>query len=286
MVVPFADPTIPSLLYVALLLAGTAILGALLYSVGVPLTQRTVLAMVPWMVAGSILHVFYQLGEAFGTSLYPAWIAPLFGAPAVYLTTFIGMGSIWLISTAIGVQSAAVTRDRVASYLAGTGIGVMLPLLGLLGWQAASPSIGPLRLVLPFAGLLLSLAVSFVVYILLGAWRTYIIAEARHVGGLLLFAHVFDGITTAIGVDLLGVGERSYVPRLIMDFARDLPTYQYLGAGWLFVVVKIVVAILVIVAFADYLSEHPRRGNLLFAAIIVVGLGPALNNFFLFVLGL
>lgn len=286
MVVPFADPSIPPLLHLAFLLAGTAILAALLYAVQPPLTQRTVLAMVPWVVSGTILHVFYQLGEAFAVQLYPPWAAPLFGAPAIYLTTFIGMGAIWLVATVITVQSAAVTHDRVAGYLAGTGIGVMLPLLGLLAWQATDPLVGPIRLVLPVAGLLLSLVVSFVVYILVGAWRTWIIAEARQVGGLLLFAHVFDGITTAIGVDLLGTGERSYLPRLIMDVARDLPTYETIGAGWLFVVVKTVVAVLVIVLFADYISDRPRRGNLLFAAIIVVGLGPALNNFFLFMLGL
>jgi uncharacterized membrane protein len=286
MVAPFADFAVPSTLYLAFLLAGSALLAALLYAVQPPLTQRTVLAMVPWIVSGAILHVFYQIGEAFQVQLYPRWIEPLFAAPAVYLTTFLAMGTAWLVVTVIGVESAAVTRDRVAGYLAGVGLGILIPLLGLLAWQAADPAIGPLEVVLPVAGLLLSLAVTFVVYVLLGAWRTYIIAEARHVGALLLFAHVFDGITTAIGVDLLGTGERSVLPRMIMDFARDLPIYEVLGSGWLFVVVKVLVAVLVIVVFADYLSERPRRGNLFFAAITVVGLGPALNNFFLFVLGL
>jgi len=127
--------------------------------------------------------------------------------------------------------------------------------------------------------------VTFVVYVLLGAWRTYIIAEARHVGWLVLFSHVFDGITTAIGVDLLGTTERSYLPRAIMEFAADLPTAEILGTGWLFVVVKVVVAVLVIVLFADYVSEEPERGNLLFAAVAFVGLGPAMNNFLLFLVG-
>lgn len=286
MVAPFADFAVPSMLYLAFLLAGTLLIAALLYAIQPPFTQRTVYAMVPWIVSGSILHVFYQIGDAFQVRIYPGWAEPLFAAPAVYLTTFIGMGTIWLVTSVIGVQSAAVTRDRVADYLAGTGLGVALPLLGLFGWQSMDPAIGPIQIVLPVVGLLLSLVVAFVVYILLGAWRTYILAEARQVGGLLLFAHVFDGITTAIGVDLLGTGERSYLPRLIIEFARDLPTFQYIGAGWLFVVVKILVAVLVIVLFADYLSDEPRRGNLLFAVIIAVGLGPALNNFFLFSLGL
>jgi len=286
MVVPFADFAVPPLLYLALLLSGTAILAALLYAFQPQFTQRTVLAMVPWVVVGAALHVFYQMDEVFRNGLYPGWAEPFFAAPAVYLTTFIAMGTVWLVASLLARQSASELHDRVANYLAVIGGGIMLVLLGLLGWQATAPAIGPPRLVLPVVGLLLSLAVAFVVYVLLGAWRTYVIAEARTLGGLVLFAHVFDGITTAIGVDLLGVGERSYLPRLIIDFAADLPTAPYLGTAWLFVVVKTLLAVLLVVTFADYVSDYPRRGNLLFAALAFVGLGPALNNFFLFLLGL
>jgi uncharacterized membrane protein len=286
MAAPFADFAVPPFLHLAFLLAATVILTAVLYGVKPPLTQRTVVAMVPWVVTGAILHVFHQLGEILGTAVYPAWAEPLFAAPAVYLTIYLGMGSVWLVATAIRTQSAAVTRDQVARYLAGSGFGVMLPVLLLYAYHATNPIFGPLEIVLPVAGLLLSLALAFVVYILLGTWRTYVLAEARHVGGLVIFAHTFDGITTAIGYDLLGATERSYLPRLILQFARDLPTYDAIGAGWLFVVVKVALAVGLVTLFADYVGDHPRRGNLLFAVVAFVGLGPALNNFFLFLLGL
>jgi uncharacterized membrane protein len=285
MVVPFADFAIPPILHLALLLAITAIDGALLYTFQPQLTQRTVLAMIPWVIVGALLHVFYQLDQVFLEDLLPGRVEPFLAAPAVYLTTFVCMATVWLVTATVVRQSTAEKHDRVANYLVGIGLGVMLPLLGLLAWQATSPSITP-RLVLPIGGLLLSLGVAFVVYILLGAWRTFVLAEARQVGGLVIFAHVFDGITTAIGVDFLGVGERSYVPRQIIDFAADLPTAQYLGSGWLFIVVKTLLASVLVVMFADYISESPRRGNLLFAFLAFVGLGPALNNFFLFMLGI
>ena len=286
MVAPFSDFVVPSTLYLAVLLASTAILVALLWTIRPPLSQRTVLAMVPWVVTGAALHVFYQIGVAVGQSIYPGWAEPLFAAPAVYLTTFIAMGTVWLLAGVIGTASSSAAKSRVATYLGGIGFGVMLPLLVLLGWQGLDPATGRLRLTLPFLGLVLSMVVTFVVYVLLGAWRTYIIAEARHVGWLVLFSHVFDGITTAIGVDLLGATERSFLPRAIMDVAADLPTAETLGTGWLFVVVKVLVAVLVVVLFADYVSDEPERGNLLFAAIAFVGLGPALNNFLLFLIGI
>jgi uncharacterized membrane protein len=106
------------------------------------------------------------------------------------------------------------------------------------------------------------------------------------VGAIVLFAHLLDGISTAVGVDVLGTGERSLVPARIIEFARGLPTEPFIGAGWLFVVVKLFVAAFVVVAFADYVREEPERGTLLLAGIAAVGLGPATNNLLLFFLGL
>ncbi len=286
MVMPFSDFAVPSLLYLALLGAGTVIVVSLLYTIRPPLTQLTVLGMVPWVISGAALHAFYQLGRAVGNPLYPSWAEPLFAAPAVYLTTFILMGVVWLLASMVGTYTSSVSNPAVSGWLAGIGVGVAIPLVALLGWQGLNPATGTLRIAMPLLGLILSMVVTFVVYILLGAWRTYIIAEARHVGWLVLFSHVFDGITTAIGVDILGTSERSYLPRKIIEFGADLPVADTLGSAWLFVVVKLAVAILVIVLFADYVSDEPERGNLLFAIIAFVGLGPALNNFFLFMVGI
>lgn len=285
MVVPFSDFAVPPVLYVAVLGSMAAILIALLYTIEAPLTQRIVLSMVPWVVCGAALHVFYQLGAIRGTSLYPAWAAPLFAAPMVYVTTFVGMGLVWLGASMLGTHSSAISRDSVATYIGSIGTGIALPLLALLVWQGMDPATGTSTIVLPLLGLIASLVVSFVVYMLLGAWRTYIIAETRQVGWLVLFAHVFDGFTTAIGVDVLGTSERSYLPSAIIEFGADLPTEPYLGSAWLFVVVKMLVALLVIVLFAEYVDEHPRRGNLFFAIVAFVGLGPALNNLLLFIVG-
>ena len=165
-----------------------------------------------------------------------------------------------------------------------TGVGVLIPLLGLVVWQGRDPQLAPMEPIWPVLGLVVSIVLTFVIYIAIGAWRTYVIAQARYVGAFVLFAHTFDGVTTAIGVDVLGGGERSALPAAILDFAAGLPVADTIGTGWLFVLVKVTLASAIVVLFADYLDEEPAQANLLLAIIAIVGLGPAVNNFFLFLL--
>jgi uncharacterized membrane protein len=287
MQVPFEGFVVPSVEYSALLVVGAAVVLALLYAIQPPVTQRTVLAFVPWMISGSALHVFYQIGELYQVQLYPPVIEPFFSAPAVYLTTFVAMGAVWVLSSIVGIRSRSSVSggDKVTQYLGALGLGVMITLVGLMIWQGFDPAVGPMEPILPLVGIIVTMVATFLVYILIGTWRTHIIAQARLVGALVLFAHLLDGITTAIGADILGVTERSVLSARIMEFAADLPTAEFLGSGWLFVVVKMLLAVLIVIGFADYVHEEPTRGNLFFALIVALGIGPAMNNVFLFLLG-
>jgi uncharacterized membrane protein len=282
MVVPFSGFVVPGLIQSAALLIGTGTILVLLYALRPPLTQKIVLSFIPWIISGSILHVFWQLGNILERQLYPEPVEALFSAPAVYLTTFIVLGAVWTLSAIIVPNYDR--SDRIATYIFATGVGALIPLFGLVVWQGLDDQVAPMEPIWPVIGLVLSIVVTFVVYIAVGAWRTYVIAQARYVGALVLFAHTFDGITTAIGVDVLGGGERSAVPAAILDFAADLPVAGTIGTGWLFVVVKVMLASVTVVLFADYLDEEPAQANLLLAIIAIVGLGPAVNNFFLFLL--
>jgi uncharacterized membrane protein len=278
---PFADFVIPPLAHSAGLVIATVFVVVLLLAVKPPIDQKTVLAFAPWIISGAVLHVFYQLSQLFRQQLFPEMIEPLFSAPAVYLTTFVIMGVIWAVAT---MFMTAPDPDSAAQYLGGMGIGTMVPLVALLVWRGTDPAVRPMEPVWPVAGLLLSIAASFVLILLIGLWRTTVIAKVKYVGPLVIFAHVFDGITTAIGVDIVGVGERSALPRLIIDFAADLPTEGAIGSGWLFVLVKIIIASTIVVLFADYVSDRPSEASIIMGLVVAVGLGPATHNFFLFLL--
>lgn len=277
----FTDFVVPGLGHVAGLFIATVLVSLLIYAIRPPLTEPIVMAIVPWIVSGAILHVFYQMHVEAVDGLFPEQLAPFFSAPSVYFTTFALLGIIWVMSTMI---VASPDHDRqIAMYLGVIGIGVMTVLVVLAIWQGMGEAF-ELNLIEPTLGLIISLVLAFVIFIAIGLWRTHVIANTRYVGFLVIFAHVFDAITTAIGVEVMGFGERTVIPRMIMDFAADLPTADYLGEAWLFVLLKIIIAAAIVIMFSDYSREKPAEANLFFAIVVAVGLGPGVNNFFLFAL--
>lgn len=261
MVLPegFALPPLP---YGVALAIGTFVVGWALTRTRPAVSSHLIIAAVPWILVGSVLHVLYQL------SLVPPTIVPLLGTPAVYVTTFI------LAGTALAGATRLGEPDQVFG-----GIGIIAFVLALLVFGTGAPRLRPKWLII---GLLLSLLVGGTAWSGFRRARPSQVMTAPHVGQLVVFAHTLDGISTAIGVDLLGFGERTPASRVILDLAGALPTAEVLGTGWLFVLVKVGVAIAVVWVFADYVQEDPVVGNLLLGVIIAVGLGPGVHNLLLY----
>jgi uncharacterized membrane protein len=265
---------LPPLPYVVVLLGGTLLVGSILVALKPPIDQRTVLALSPYMALGGALHA---LGQP-PISLYDSTLAPLFGTPATYLTTFVVTGFVW-----IGLELFAVWfghADTVSRNLGLTGVGILTVLLVLTVVTALRS--GLLDLLWPTITVIASLVVAGATVLIVALWRTPVMVRARYAAPIVIFAHVFDGVSTAIGTDVIGVGERSPVPRAIMDFAGTLPTAATIGSGWLFVAVKVVVASAVVMLMHQYLVDEPVEGSLILSVITAVGLGPATNNFVLF----
>lgn len=257
MVLPagFALPPLP---YLAVLLGGIAGVGYALYRRRPPVTDRTVLGLVPWILVGAALHVLYQLGLA------PPTLRPLFGTPSVYLTTFVVAGGVWLLAD-----------ERAAPALAGSGSVVFLAVVGIV---VATRPITPGW---PVVGLVLSGGLAAGAWVALRRLRP-LVAHTGRTGALVLFAHTVDGVSTAIGVDVLGFGERTPASRFVLELAGTLPTADLVGVGWLFVLVKVCVAALVVWLFADFVRDDPRQGRLLLVLIAALGLGPGIHNLLLY----
>jgi uncharacterized membrane protein len=260
----FALPPLPYLLG---LLAGLAVVGWRLVRRRPPVTERTVLAFVPWIVLGAALHVLYVV-EAL-----PAAVRPLAGTPSVYLTAAVAAGATWLAADRAG------DGGRTARRLGVGGVVVALPVV------AATLAVGGARGSLRPAPALGIVALAAVV-----AAATWALLRRAHpetavtgrVGLLAVAAHALDGVSTAVGVDLLGFGERTPLSRLVIEFAAGLPTASLLGSGWLFVLVKLGVAGVVVAALAETVREAPTEGRLLLGFVAAVGLGPGTHNLLLF----
>ncbi|ESP87836.1 DUF63 family protein [Candidatus Halobonum tyrrellensis] len=267
---------LPPLGYLLVLAVALAAVGYVLRARDPPFGERHVLALVPWMCVGAGGHVLYVLGAL------PTPLRPLFGTPSAYLTTAALAGGVWLAALSVGgdsVGSEAGHGSGDARTLAVVGtVALAVVLAGVAAYGAGRGTFAP---ALPGLGLLGGAALGVVAARLLFAAYDPA-AVTGTAGALAVAAHGVDGLTTAVGVDLLGYGERTPLSRLIIEFAAGLPTEPTLGAGWLFVLVKLAVACVVVAVIAPAAEEAPREGNALLALVTAVGLGPGVHNALLF----
>ncbi|WP_396612085.1 DUF63 family protein [Haloferax sp. S1W] len=258
----FALPPLP---YLVVLVAGLVGVGVGLVRTRPTLSEAHILALVPWMVSGSALHVFYVLG------LLPPALEPFGGTPSVYATVAVLAGATWLGLLFGGVDSP---RNLAVPGLVFGGILVALAL-------ASGLSNGTLAPFWPSVALVLSLVIGPAAWVAV----TRIAPEASdagRLGALAVFGHALDAISTAVGIDVLGFGERTPLSRIILEVAGSLPTAEIIGVGWLFVLVKLAVAGFVVALLADYVREEPTEGALLLGLVAAVGLGPGVHNLLLF----
>ncbi|AOW81030.1 hypothetical protein HTSR_1865 [Halodesulfurarchaeum formicicum] len=257
--------TLPPLPYLVGLAAALLVVSAWLYRRDVALQTRTVLALAPWMVLGSALYVCYQIGAA------PAALAPLCSSPTVYASTAVLAGLVWALA------SRFEATDR---WLAGTGVVLSLFPIGVaiavaLDAESFSPGWSILGAVL--AGLL-----ALLIWYVLGQYQPETTAILGPAGGVAVFAHVLDGISTTIGIDVLQFGEQTPLSAALIELGAALPTAPYIGTGWVFALVKIALGVAVVWFIADLVRDDPPLGNGLLLVITAVGLGPATHNLILF----
>lgn len=272
----FEDFVVPDPLIGGGLLLATLAVAGLLTRVRPPASPAVVLGFAPWMVLGGLLHVLHRMHLALDEELLPGTVAALLSAPSVYLTTFLLAGLVW-------AGAGATDRPDTPAALAVTGTLATL-VVGVLGAREAGREFA-LDPVFPLVGLVGSLALAGLVSLALAARRPDVVEATRSAGALVIFAHVFDALTTAIGVELLDAGERSTAPQFVLDLAAALPTADLLGVAWLFVLLKVALAVGIVVLFHEYVDERPGEGALFLGVVAAVGLGPGAHNFFLFAFG-
>ncbi|MFB6146779.1 MAG: DUF63 family protein [Halobacteriaceae archaeon] len=228
---------------------------------------RTVVALAPWMGAGAAAHALGQL------DLVPGPLAPLTGSPAVYGATFAVAGAVWLATD-------RVRHRRPERALAAAGLVAFAGAAGIAG------AYGLRRNTLAVGWPLVALALAGVLGV--AAWaairrlRPRIPERAGAAGALVVLGHLVDATTTAVGVGLLGFGERTPLSAFLLQTGAALPGSDALGGGLLFVTVKLAVAVVVVDLLVGGEEPVPPSGFLFLGVAAAVGLGPGLYNLVLF----
>jgi uncharacterized membrane protein len=262
-----SDFALPALPYLVGLLVALAAVGVLLYRVRPPVTEAVVTAFGPWMAAGGGLYALYQAGGV------PDPLAPLFGSPAVYLSVAVLAGAVWLgVSGRPAGTWGAGTTPRILA-----AIGTLLLLVPLAAAVVAAETLD-----VATSGLILVAATVAAAAVWAGLRRYRDVAATGTVGALVVFGHALDGVSTAVGYDVLGFAEQTPLSRIVLELGGALPTADLLGAGWLFVVVKLALAGVVVTLFEPYVRDEPGEGYLLLVFVAAVGLGPGAHNLVLF----
>lgn len=261
---------IPPIHVLVVVLAAAVGVGYWLYRTGVAVTNRTILAFAPWMAVGSASYVCYQIG------VWPPSVAAFFSSPLVYLTTFAIAGAVWLV--------ARRTDDQYRVLAGGGFVALSIPVGLALGYGTNH---GGLTLFWPIVGLVAGVILALVTWWALGFVRPEATATTGSVGILAVLGHALDATSTTVGVDILGFGEQTPLSAAVMHAAafiqQQLVGGVPLGVGWLFVLVKLLLAGAVVTLLADLVRDEPVEGRLLLGFVAAVGLGPGVHNFLLFI---
>lgn len=264
MVLP-AGSTLPPLPYAVGVVLAVALVAWALREESVAITDRTVLALSPWMVTGATLYVLHQL------AVVPPVLSPLVGSPTVYATTFVVAGVTWLL---------ALRTERPLWYLGVVGVATVLVPTGVA--VASGAAAGTLAPTVPLLGVVVAAVLAAVTWVAYVRVRPADAAAVGIAGMVAVFGHALDGVSTAVGIDLLGFNEQTPLSRIVLDVAGALPTASAIGVGWLFVLVKLVLVVVVLSLLAGYVRDEPTEGNALVALVAAVGLGPGAHNVLLF----
>lgn len=265
---------LPAPTYVVPVLVALGLVAGLLWHRKPTVTDGVVVATVPWMVAGAGAHVLYQVDGL------PEAIAPLVGVPMVYLSLAAATGGVWLIAA----ETVTIGRDRRPAADLGI-VGVVLAMVVMGRLVGIGLGEGTLSLTWPAIALAATGIITAASWLSLRHWYPSA-ADTTGIGGLLVIvAHTLDGVTTVIGLDVLGGAERSPIVDALIGWWGGLPTADLLGESWPFVLLKVGLALVIVGLIREPMEEAPSLARLVLIGVAALGLAPGVHNLLLFIVG-
>jgi uncharacterized membrane protein len=253
-------------------------------------------ALVPWMLFGGALRVVEDAFDATPAGVDPAITYPanvLIISPIIYFTVFVLALGALLVSKWL---QRAGHADTYHYPLGGIGLGVLAATVGYLGFLALSTDYvewHPLILVTVVG---LATLIAAAVYLALERWSPATNSGTGLMGAVVVWAHAIDGVANVLASDwtwVFGIaqyGAKHPIDRIlsgILTSVQPASVTAVVGDSWLFLVVKIVVATLIVALFDDEFIQHsPRYAVVLLGAVVAVGLGPGTRDMLRVTLGI
>lgn len=278
-IIPGALLTAYQLTLIALIL-GTAVVSLLLFAERPRIERRTIVALVPWMVAGAALYVFAHIVQ------YPTSIQPLVDGTTAYLSTYVVLGMTWFVLIEF---SPGRDPPHLSDYVGAIGVGVAVVLVFMVLLHGGAASI--LDIVFLTGALVVAGLVSFVVLLLLGLWYIDAPAYTGVVGTLVVFGGTLTGLSTVIGVGVFDALGHSTLSWLVLSAAANAQAIGIVDQdltvlwAWGYIWLMLVLATSAVVLLTRVTRDRPSVGYLLLGAVAAAGITSGTADLLLIVAG-
>ena len=243
------------------ILLGISLFGVykLLVKLKVEVDTRFIIAVTPYILAGSSLRVLEDSG------VFSPPIKYLFITPIIYFVIF--AVTISILSLAITLERKGIIKDYHIFFCAGGIAWTLVNIVSLI-------ILGKVQhLEYAAAIFILGLVSTGAVYLVSSKLNFTLLTNKLNIS--ILFTHLLDASSTYVGMDWLGYYEKHVVPTFFIDIAGNFTDHPALVMYPLKFLVFIPVFYMLDSQFDD---KDKKFIPLMKLVIIVLGLSPALRN--------
>lgn len=232
----------------------------LLEKLNIELDTRFIIAVVPYIFAGSSLRVLED------SNIFAPPLRYLFVTPIIYFFMF--ASTVFFLTIAVNLEN----RGKIKDYHVFFGYaGMMWTVINI----AALLVIGEVKNPIPAAAILIfGVVAAGIIYLISRSLNFTLLTNKLNIS--LLFAHLLDASSTFVGMDWLGYYEKHVAPTFFINLAGNYIDHPSIVMYPLKLLVFIPVLYMLDYKFDT--EKEKRLIALMKLAILVLGLSPATRN--------
>jgi uncharacterized membrane protein len=229
----------------------------LLKKTGIKIDKKFIFGVSPFIVLGGVLRALQDASPV---------VNPLLVTPLIYILIFFVALALLYISLVAEKLSKKITYEKF--WFAS---GAILSIIGMAMMSFTNFYGAGL-----IAGIFAGWVVAFLIAKKLAQWKFQKLNEfLSKENMLILLAHMFDATTTFVSIQFFPYYEQHVVPSFFIGAIGPIAMF----------LLKLPVVALVLYALDRELKKEEEKKNIVKLAVLVLGLGPGLRNFFRLFMG-